>query len=374
MSKLQHIALVVDAIKPGGAERVITAMARYWSDCDVRVSLITFKDEPCFYPLGEKVQLVPLDIAHRSAHAVQGLLNTRHRVRVLRARLRELAPDVVISFFADISSITLLAARKLDVPVIVSERNHPRQHIIPYRWKLARQLLYRRAESLVVQSGEMIPFYQRLGVDTTVIANPLRQVDVDSQSKRPWILGVGRLTHQKGFDLLLRAYAASGLCPRWKLVIVGEGEERDKLEQLARDLGVEEGVQMPGLVQDVDSYYARSSLFVLSSRYEGFPNALAEAMGAGLACVSFNCEYGPDKLLGHKGNGMLVAPGNVEEMSQALTYLAAYPDERERMGREARGYVSHVLSDNRVMKRWDELVKQVMNGSVRKNGSGKDLD
>jgi glycosyltransferase involved in cell wall biosynthesis len=374
MSKLQHIALVVDAIKAGGAERIITEMARYWSERDVRVSLITFKDEPSFYPVGEKVEFVPLDIAHKSAHAVQGVLNTRHRVRVLRARLKELAPDVVISFFADISAIALMAARKTGIPVIVSERNHPRRHVIPYRWKLARQMLYRRAESLVIQSGEMVPFYQHLGIDTTVIANPLREVHIDSQKKLPWILGVGRLTHQKGFDLLLRAYAASGLCPQWQLVIVGEGEERENLGQLARDLGVEEGVQLPGVVKDVDSYYARASLFALSSRYEGFPNALAEAMGAGLACVSFDCEYGPGKLLGHKGNGMLVPVGHVEEMSRSLAYLAAYPDERERMGREARAYVSHVLNTNRVMRRWDELVEQVRNGAAKKNGSGRQPD
>jgi glycosyltransferase involved in cell wall biosynthesis len=371
MSKLDHIALVVDAIKAGGAERVITAMARYWSEREVQVSLITFKNEACFYPMEENVQLISLDIAHKSAHAVQGMFNTRHRVRVLRARLKELKPDVVISFFADISTITILAVRKLGIPVIVSERNHPRQHVIPYRWKLARQLFYRRAENLVVQSAEMIPFYQRLGVDTTVIGNPLREVNIDSHQRHPWILGVGRLTHQKGFDLLVRAYASSGLYPRWQLVIVGEGEERDNLLQLARKLGVDEGLQLPGLVRDVDAYYARASLFVLSSRYEGFPNALAEAMGAGLACISFNCEYGPEKLLGHKGNGMLVATGNVEEMGRSLAYLAASPDERERMGREARGYVSYVLSNERVMKRWDDLIEQVINGSARRNGSGK---
>jgi len=373
MSKAQHIALVVDAIKAGGAERVITGMARYWSEHDVRVSLITFKDEAYFYSPGEKVALVPLNIAQKSAHAVQGVINTRRRVRVLRARLKELAPDVVISFFADISSITLLAVRKLDIPVIVSERNHPLHHFIPYRWKIARRMLYRRADRLVIQSGEMIPFYHRLGVDTTVIANPLREVRVDSGTKLPWILGVGRLTYQKGFDLLLRAYAASGLYPHWQLVIVGEGEERSNLEQLAQELGVEEGVCLPGLVRDVDSYYSRASLFVLSSRYEGFPNALAEAMSTGLACISFDCEYGPGKLLGHKENGILVPAGNVEKMSRSLAYMADHPGESEKMGQEARHYVTHVLSTDRVMGRWDGLIEQVMDASVRKNGSGKDI-
>jgi len=371
MSKLQHIALVVDAIKAGGAERVITGMAGYWSERGVRVSLITFKDAPYFYPPAEQVELVPLDIAQKSAHAVEGMLRTRRRVRVLRDRLKELAPDVVISFFADISSITLMAARKLAIPVIVSERNHPRHHVIPWRWKMARHMLYRRADRLVIQSGDMVPFYQRLGVKTAVIANPLREVTTDASEKLPWILGVGRLTRQKGFDLLLRAYAASGLSPHWQLVIVGEGEERDNLKQLAKELGVEGGLHLPGRVEDVDSYYSRASLFVLSSRYEGFPNALAEAMSAGLACISFDCEYGPGILLGHEENGMLVSAGNVEKMSRSLTYMADHPGEREKMGHEARHYVSHVFNFDRVMERWDSLIEQVMNAPVRKNGSGK---
>lgn len=364
MSSPLHIVLVIDSLKAGGAERVLSTMASYWTGADLQVSIITFreKEEP-FYALGPEVLVLPLGIDTPSGNWIRGILNSRHRIKVLKSRLERLEPDVVIGFFADINVLTLVAARRLNLPVIISERNHPRHQTIPLQWKWARRLFYRLADRLVVQTCGAAVWYKRYGVETSVIPNPLKDMDVDGTIRENWILAVGRLTRQKGFDLLLKAFQRSGLSPYWQLVIAGEGEERKRLEELAVELGIADSLHFAGLVKDIDRYYARASVFVLSSRYEGFPNALAEAMAAELPCISFACDYGPSHMISHRWNGMLVDPVNVEALGRDLRYMADHPQLRAQWGARAREDVNRLYNQQRIMTRWEDLIKEVLKGS-----------
>ena len=172
------------------------------------------------------------------------------------------------------------------------------------------------------------------------------------------ILAIGRMTEQKGFDLLLDAFYRSDLAQKgWHLTILGEGPERSALEQQATKLGVADVVSLPGFV-DVGQWLGRSDIFVLSSRYEGFPNALMEAMQMHRACVSFDCPSGPRELIESDRNGLLIPPQDVIALSEALQRLAADPVLRRRLGAEA-SKIGEQFSPALVYAKWLELIDTV---------------
>ena len=181
---------------------------------------------------------------------------------------------------------------------------------------------------------------------------------------RPLVLAIGRLTEQKGFDLLLDAFHRSGLARAgWHLAILGEGPARSALEQQATALGMAEAVTFPGFV-DVGQWLRRADLFVLSSRYEGFPNALMEAMQMQRACISFDCPSGPRDLIENDRNGLLVPPQDVAALSEALQRLAADPALRSRLGAEA-SKVGQQFSPALVYAKWLNLIDAVASGTTK---------
>jgi glycosyltransferase involved in cell wall biosynthesis len=232
-------------------------------------------------------------------------------------------------------------------------------------WAFLRRMIYRFASAVIVQNENIADWFRKF-VPTrrlVTIPNAVRGStflgDHRVRLNEPIILGIGRLAHQKGFDLLLRAFSNSRLAnDGWRLVILGEGDERKALSKLSGDLGVSESVEMPGHVSNVSNWIFRSSIFALPSRYEGFPNALLEAMQLGTACVSFDCPSGPGDLIENGSNGLLVAPNDVGALAEALRNLAVNEPLRERLAHEATK-VSSTFSVDRVYGIWMETLDSV---------------
>jgi len=177
----------------------------------------------------------------------------------------------------------------------------------------------------------------------------------------PIALAIGRLVPQKGFDLLIEAVALVGpdVLDSWQVEILGEGPCREELQQLLVSRGLSDRVHLVGQVRDVVERLSRASLFVLSSRFEGFPNALTEAMAAGVASISFDCPTGPRELITPGVDGVLVPPGDVVALSKALTELMTSPDKRRRIGEAARVSMSK-YAPNHVGDQWDGLIDEVV--------------
>jgi glycosyltransferase involved in cell wall biosynthesis len=194
------------------------------------------------------------------------------------------------------------------------------------------------------------------------VANPLRVLPLPDEtgSSRKTILAMGRLHNQKGFDLLLRAFHASALAPTgWRLRILGEGPERTSLTRLASDLGISDSVDLPGIVADPENRMHLGAIFVLSSRYEGFPNALLEAMAMGMAVIATDCPSGPAEIVEHGKNGLLVRSGSSEDLAGALRELAGDEARRRHLGRAALA-VRQRYDVNAVMSEWERLVAAVL--------------
>jgi glycosyltransferase involved in cell wall biosynthesis len=163
------------------------------------------------------------------------------------------------------------------------------------------------------------------------VAEPVLAPESLISAERKLLLAVGRLDVQKGFDLLLESFAQLlSRYPTWDLVILGEGSQRTALaDQLIR-LGLQGRAKLPGLAGNIGDWYSRADLYVMSSRFEGFPNTLAEAMAHGCPPISFDCDTGPRDLIRHEYDGLLVeANGDVLALTQALDRLMGSEDQRK---------------------------------------------
>jgi len=202
-----------------------------------------------------------------------------------------------------------------------------------------------------------------------VIPNPIATVSEEAAAERATVgrskcvSALGRLVPQKGFDTLLQAFAQ---CIRthadWSLTIIGEGPERSQLEALSARLGIGDRVSMIGRRSNPFPILRQTDLFVLSSRYEGFPMALVEAMACRLPVISTDCPSGPRDIIRDGVDGILVPPDDVPALTQAMTRLMENPDERHRLRMRA-GEVVDRFSTERIMALWGGLVTDVVGPS-----------
>ncbi len=359
-----HIALVISSLDGGGAERVLSELANDWATAGRIVTLITLGPAGADrYPLHAAVRRIGLGLTATSADARAALRHNWERIRRLRATLKDATPDLILSFMDTTNVLTILASTGLEIPVVVSERIDPRYQSIGTAWDGLRRLLYRRAAALVVQSGSVRDWARRLMPDRAirVIPNPVRPAPARNGASQPAanspprIVAMGRLTHQKGFDVLLRAFAKCVTAyPEWKLTILGEGVERARLELLTTTLGLAGRVDFLGHVTNPHRYLAEADLFVLPSRYEGFPNALLEAMALGVPVIAADCPSGPREIVRTGIDGLLVPPDDVPALHLALTSLMADTAARQRLGARAME-VSERFSADKIRALWDQL-------------------
>jgi glycosyltransferase involved in cell wall biosynthesis len=361
---MARVALIISALSDGGAERVVCSLARYWSraGCEVVVVTISGRDTDR-YELPPEVERIALDLAHDSRNRLEGLLRSSRRVTRLRAALRRVRPDVVVSFLARTNVLTLAATCGMGTPLFVCERSDPRRERIGAPWAALRRALYPLATGVVVQTERVAPWARAVCPRVYVIPNfveaPASLARPDEAAGEKRLVAMGRLAPEKGFDLLVRAFAlVAPSRPDWALVIVGEGAERRNLEALVSGLGLRDRVRLPGRTSEPGSFLAAAHAFALASRYEGFPNALLEAMACGLPVAAFDCDSGPAEIVAHERTGLLVPAGDVAALAAALGRLMDHPEERARLGAAAREITS-TLEPERILGLWSDHILRV---------------
>jgi glycosyltransferase involved in cell wall biosynthesis len=356
-----RIALVISALSAGGAERVIVTLANCWAGRGWRVTLITFEPPGTtpYYPLDPRVALRQLGIASVGSPLWRAIGQNLRRIRALRQALRAADPEIAIAFLAKINVLTVLAGRGLGFPIVVSERNNPERQRFRGIWSWLRQRLYGTAYCVVAPSrGVLESFSGAIRRRGRVIPNPV-DLTPAARARRGSgrLVAVGRLVHQKGFDLLLQAVAQIAPAhPGWTLTIWGEGEERAALEALRASLGLAERVQLPGLTERPGQWVEDADIFVLSSRFEGFPNVIAEAMAAGLPVIAFDCPWGTDEIVRDGEDGLLVPLGDVPALAAGMGRLIGDPELRRRLGEAGARNVRRFGTDA-IVAQWDALIR-----------------
>ncbi len=361
-----RLTFVIHQISAGGAERVLTLLANELCKKGWSVTLLTFDSgsEPVFFELHSGVQHWPLSLMREQGGWWKAIKVHFLRPWVLRRAIRKSRPDAVIAFLERMNILTLMATIGLKIPVIVSERNHPVFNTSKFL-SLSRQAVYKMSACLVLQTHDAGAFFSS-SIPKSVIPNPILVPEypapvLKSEASSQTLVAMGRLCSQKGFDFLLNAFAPLGnKFPDWVLEIWGEGAQRGNLECLRDELGLRERVRFPGLTKEHYKTMAEADIFVLSSRYEGFPNVLGEAMACGLPVVSFDCPSGPSEMIQDGVNGLLVPPENIQELSSSLERLMASVELRNTLGEQARK-ITESYSLDKIVQSWEELIGEVVN-------------
>jgi len=357
-----HIALIISSLNSGGAERVLSNLANHWALEGAQVDLITLVDSSVkpFYFLDEKVKLIQLNQSQYSSSLFLRTRNVLFRVLSLRKLFKFSNPDIMISF-VDVTNLTsLLASIGLKIPLIVSERTNPCFHRLPFFYKFLRKFLYPIAFCVVVQTRSAGNYFKRfnniLTIPNFVIRPKRKKLCFKSVQK---LISVGRLNPFKGLDTMIHAFFHLSLrYPCLKLVIYGEGPERKNLQKLIDSFGLQKKIFLSGVTFEIQEILSDSDIFIFPSRYEGFPNALCEAMSVGLPVVASNCSGNVD-IVRDGVDGRLFPVDDVNALIQILEELIEDEGQRRMLAKNAQSVCDRFSADG-IFKKWDDLIESVL--------------
>lgn len=367
------VLLFIHSLGGGGAERVMATLANHWRGQGREIVLVTLaRQDGDRYPLDSSIRRVGLELAGDSAGLLSALTGNLRRVQVLRRMLRSEQPAVALAMLTPCNVLLALAGIGLRGIVLVgSERVHPPLMPLGRAWRLLRAWAYVALDAVVVQTTESAAWMRRHTHARSVVvipnavtwplpvAAPHRSPSEWGTPRRCRLLAVGRLGAQKRFDRLITTFARLVPdFPDWELVILGEGPDRPALERQVEDAGLRGLVMLPGHVGNLGDWYEDADLFAMTSDFEGFPNALAEAMAYGLPVVSTDCDTGPRDLVRHDVDGLLVPTGDDLGLAEALARLMGDPRERARLAGRATE-VRERFAMRRIDTLWDHLLADV---------------
>jgi len=319
-----HIMFITHDMHGGGCERVISNLSNWFIKKGLKVTIITeYKSVP-FYDLNNQVEIVSLDPSSmfRRKSIVPGYYKFRKIVKKMK-------PDIIVAMPEKVNVWAVLALIGMRLPIIVSERNNPRYYPQSRIKRVLRKVLYPlRCNGFIFQTKDAANFFSKsIQKRAIILPNPL---DLDKipqkqfDKRRNEIVAIGRLENQKNFHLLINAFSEFiKLHNSYILTIYGEGSLREELEKHIKEKLLSDVVHLPGKMSDVLEKIAGAKMFVMSSNYEGFPNALIEAMAVGLPVISTDCPIGgPKEIIKHQINGILVPIKSVADLKNGMLKIA----------------------------------------------------
>lgn len=377
--KIIYIYPALDTV--GGADRIIIEKANYFADkLNYEVFIITAHQcgKPIFFPLSEKVKHIDLDVDFNEQYNHSLFIRSYYYIKLLRHYKRKLsvyltslkADFVITTISRDIDFLYKLK----DGSIKIAESHTPKEYIrnlhllkrqgflyriVAYIWTRKLEKAIRHFDALVVLTEKEVLKWKKIK-PAIVIPNfcdftPSKT----STCKEKHVISVGRLEEQKGYDMLIKAWSLVSLNnPEWKLSIYGEGVLLNKLIEMTHIFGVGDSIQFKKPVKNIIDKYLESSIYVLSSRFEGFGLVLIEAMACGLPVISFDCPEGPSEIINDGSNGFLVQNGNIELLAEKINFLIKDEELRIKMGDNARIDVLRYSPDI-IMKKWINLFESL---------------
>lgn len=368
----------------GGMERVLTQKVNWLAaHTEQTFTILTTEKTPnglsqTYFPLSEKVSVVALDIDFNADYRKPLFSKWIGHMRRMRQYKKELTQFVLanridlcislggkeIAFLRTLPCCTIAEMHfSKDQRRQLLETNHKNVFWTILGNIRTRQLVraVKPLEKLIVLTEKDKTDWQASGcTNVIVIPNPCsldgQKVPIKSKKSKV-VLTVGRLHEQKGFDLLLRAWQiVERDYADWSLRIVGDGPQRHALEKLIDELSLQH-VALVGQTDDVSKEYAEASLYVLSSRYEGLPLALIEAMWMGLPCIAFDCQQGPSELLSDD-RGWLVSNGDVKAFCEQIEYAITHLPEAAERAKKAQVFAQQTYSESAIMPQWKKLIEE----------------
>lgn len=362
--------MVTPSLAAGGAERSVVLLSEGFLRRQHDVTIVSLYGSAVdSFNCPEGVNRLALDIAADSRSFGAGLWNNLKRLAALRRAIRATRPDIVISHMSQTNVLSQLALTGTNCPVVLVEHSNPASNSKQKIWRLLRRAVYPHAATLVSVSRGVNDYFKWLPeAKKVVIPNPVSTISAETSSgegsatmaaNTKCVVAMGRLIPVKGFDRLLAAFAElAQKHTDWRLVIMGEGKLRADLEQQIKSLGLTGRVQLAGFVGNPFATFRQSEFFVMSSRSEGFPYALLEAMSCGLPAVAMDCPTGPREIIRHGSDGILVPEGDVKALAAAMDHLMSDAGERRRLAARAPDVLER-FGTGQVIAQWEALFARI---------------
>lgn len=376
------IFIYIGSLTDGGAERVTVSLAEYLAVNDCSVILATmYGIENDFFQTSRRIKRLSLNLAFKNK-GLKKITENIKRISALRKVIKSENPDIVLGMMNCNAVMCIIASLGLNTKIIASERNHPEFQELPAVWFFLRKIFYRFADMHVVQTKGIAEWLKlntgakNISIIPNSVKWPIPSSKKENNELKPEnygknkkiILAVGSLCPQKGFDLLIKAFAEIKNIPEeYILVIVGSEKAevkntREELDRLVEEFKLTEKVFFTGKISNIGEWYQKAEIFVLSSRFEGFPNVLLEAMASGCPSVAFNCKTGPYEIIDDGKNGILLENGNISELSGAISKLIF---DRELCGKISNEAVNirKNFSEDKIMSMWLNLFQKLLHSS-----------
>ena len=355
---------------PGGLERVLSIKTRYLSEnlgYDITILTLNQGESSIFYEFSDKIKY--LDITAKG-NPLQYFTNYRTGIK---KAIEEINPDIVLVCDDGIKGLLLPIIIGKAKPMIyerhVSKNIEKRKEKLPFLDQLFTKIKFKIMEYggkqydkfVVLTEGNKKEWNLK---NLEVIPNPLSFYPEElSTLQNKKVLAVGKQSYQKGYDRLLKSWKiVNEKFPDWKLEVYGKIDPSQKLDQLAKDLKISESVSFFPPTKQISEKYKEASIYVMSSRYEGFGMVLTEAMAYGVPCVSFNCPYGPSDIIANREDGLLVENDDIKKLGQSIIQLIENKELRIQMGQKARKSVKRYLPE-KIAEQWDQLFSDILHNS-----------
>lgn len=358
-----RVAFIIPSMYTGGAERVISILCNeFVSKGHIIALYLTENSTEIRYPLHDEVKVVDVSCSGGTFGAkVPGY------IRNIKENLKKDKIDIVVSFITRTNIFSIIACRQLKIPIIVSERNNP--YLIPSNliFRLLRNIIYRYANGLVAQTSYAKAYFCKCISDkTAVIMNPVSSLcyenNTDFSYKDNVIVTACRLEPQKNVSLLIKAFSKiEQQIPHYKLLVYGDGSEREKIQKEINQYNLSERVVLKGNVDNVFKEVSKSKIFALTSNFEGLSNAVTEALCTGTVCVVTDSPtYGNRDLISDGDNGFLVPVGDADKLGGKILCLAKDEVLAAKLSSNARRLYEKVNCEF-IVNQWEEYIVVVVN-------------
>lgn len=350
--------------KSGGIERVTANLANMWAEDGYCVEIVVLdRDTSSFFKLATGIVINTINLKEYNSK-IEMIPWFIKMVYYFRCYIKKSKPDVILGIWTSRAACAIISAAFLKIPVIACE------HIAFYELRRGLQILrkytYPYANAVVSLTKNDTELYKKMNKNSFTIVNAVEPIyKIKHLSNEKVILAVGRLVPQKGLDILLKSWnLISKSYPNWKLkivgrVLIGYEDYAKSLYDFVKKNDLEDSVIFQDQTKKILEEYDKAAFFVLSSRFEGLPMVLLEAMSRGLAVISFDCPTGPKDVITDKKNGILVENGNIELLSKAIEKLINDKDYRNYLGENANVEIIRHYSNEFVKKCWDNLLSKV---------------
>jgi len=356
--KSKEILFVISDMQNGGTQKIVRELFLNWKSSGYKTKIINFNKQFGSYNKMIKKFSITLGEAKESKTFFHSIFYNVKRIFALRKIIKNNPNAYILSFLYSTNVITILAKVGLRNKLIICERNDMEHQNIKIIWHILRKIFYRFANTVTTNTKKNYNILQKYTKKNKIffIANHVLPRKIPNKNSKKIILSVGRLHPQKGFPELIKAYSLSKASfKNWKLVIIGKGPEKKKLKILVTNLKLKNKIFFQGFV-DPYYWYNKSSLFVLSSRFEGAPNALLEAMSMRLPVIITNSCPGGMYYVKNNVSGLVVPGTNIHALKNAINKIINDKSLRNKIANGAVKSIKRLADHKKIFKQWDQSV------------------